>query len=157
MAERFVRINSPNPVQMCPNQKLCLVFTVFLCAMREHTLSLMIKCLNEPLPVHPDHNFTQEIHLPSSFPQPRPITSKITYLMRSSRGYKQMPIKACLEHFPVTIQSVLLKICTHQSASVSGLPKTVIIRFEVIALSCYLDKTRLILSQRVRDINTKIF
>lgn len=49
---------------------------------REHTISL-INCLSLPMSAHPGHNFTQEIHLPRSFPQPTAMTPKITYLTGS--------------------------------------------------------------------------
>lgn len=94
---------------MCPKQKFC---SDNLCIFHEGTYHFTKE------PVHPDHNFTHKIPLPRSFPQPRPMTSKITYPMRSSRSHRRMPVRACLEHLLVTTQSVLLQISAHQSASV---------------------------------------
>lgn len=102
--------SQPRPVfQICSNQKYNTAYFYFYLffATREHTISLMIKCLSPPLPVHPDHNFTQETHLPRSFPQPRPMTPKITYLKESCKSLGPVAIRARLEHFLIITQSVL--------------------------------------------------
>lgn len=126
---------------------LLLVYCLFECyCTRESSISLMIKFLNLPSSLHPVHNFTQEIHLLRSFPQPRPMTPKVTYLTASSRRCQPMPIKARLERFLVITQSALYScppICQCQQS-----PKTLTIWSQVTAIGYCLYEIQLILRDR---------